>query len=104
MAISEKRYAIELIDSDGNAAKFDNLDCMIRFAKERGVKNAGSVYLMDNSGKGWIRADEAYLVKSEQIHGPMGSGVVSFSALSAAEELAARYSARVRRFHEFWDR
>lgn len=36
MAISERRYAAELIDQDGNIYKFDDIACMLRFAHARG--------------------------------------------------------------------
>ena len=38
MAISEKRYAAELIDSEGQAFKFDDIGCMVNFTKS--PKNA----------------------------------------------------------------
>jgi hypothetical protein len=44
MAISEKRYAADLTDMDGNVIKFDNIDCMVPYAAAHGLKDKAAAY------------------------------------------------------------
>jgi copper chaperone NosL len=103
MAISEKRYAAEMADVDGNVIKFDNLDCMLRYVSGRGLKDkAAAWFVMDSDGKQWLDARQAFLVKAASIPGPMGSGVLATKDSAAAEDLARRFSGRVLRFEDLW--
>jgi nitrous oxide reductase accessory protein NosL len=73
MAISEQRYAAEMADLDGNVMKFDNIDCMIRYAAAHGMKDkAGAWFVMDSDGREWLDARQAFLVKSASIPGSYG--------------------------------
>src|SRR5438045_3356686 len=70
MAISEKRYAAEMADVDGNVIKFDNIDCMLRYVSVRGLKDkAAAWFVMDSDGKQWLDARQAFLVKAASIPG-----------------------------------
>lgn len=103
MAISEARYAAEMTDMDGNMIQFDNIDCMVRYAAARGLKDkAAAWFVMDSDGREWLDARQAFLVKSASIPGPMGSGVLAIKDSAAAEDLARRFAGRVRRFEDLW--
>jgi copper chaperone NosL len=104
MAISEKRYAVEWADMEGNVIKFDNVDCMVRYVSGHGLRNkAAAWFVMDSDGKEWLDARQAFLVKSDSIHGPMGSGVLAVKDQAAANGLAGRFSGQVLRFDDLWD-
>src|SRR6266511_4869365 len=61
MAISEKQYAAELIDGEGQASKFDDIGCMLNFVKRGSVSvTAASFFVMDFDQRQWIKADSAY--------------------------------------------
>jgi copper chaperone NosL len=101
MAISEKQYAAEMADMDGNLMKFDNIDCMVRYAVSHGLKDkVAAWFVMDSDGREWLDANQAFLVKSTSIPGPMGSGVLAVKDSAAAEDLAHRFSGRVLRFED----
>jgi copper chaperone NosL len=103
MAISEKRYAAEMGDVDGNVIKFDNIDCMLRYVSGHGLKDkAAAWFLMDSEGKEWLDSRQAFLVRAASIPGPMGSGVLATKDSAAAEDLARRFSGRVLRFGDLW--
>ena len=103
MAISEKRYAAEMADLDGNVIKFDNIDCMIRYASGHGQKNkAAAWFVMDSDGREWLDARQVLLVKSPSIPGPMASGVLAVKDRTAADGLAKRFSGQVLRFDDLW--
>lgn len=105
MAISEKRYAAEMADMDGNVIKFDNIDCMIRYASGHGLKDkAAAWFVMDSDGIEWLDARQVFLVKSASIPGPMGSGVLAVKDRTAADNLSKRYSGQVLGFDDLWSR
>ena len=104
MAISETRYAAELVDAESNVIKFDNIDCMVRYASAHDLKNkAAAWFVMDSEGKQWLDARQALLVKSASIPGPMGSGILAGKDNAAAEELARRFSGEILRFDRLWE-
>ncbi len=37
MAISQNRYAAELVDRDGNVWKFDDIGCMVRYTRDHSL-------------------------------------------------------------------
>jgi copper chaperone NosL len=60
MAISQKKYAAEFIDQDGRDVKFDDIGCMLRFVKERGLKDRVEAwFVMDYRAQHWLRAESA---------------------------------------------
>lgn len=103
MAISEKRYAAELLEPDGAAVKFDNIDCMIRYASARGLKDrAAAWYVMDSEGREWLDARRALLVRSASLPGPMGGGTLAVKDPAKAQQLAQRFSGTVVHFDALW--
>jgi len=103
MAISERRYAAEISDGEGNVIKFDNIDCMVRYAAVHGLKDkAAAWFVMNSDGREWLDAHQAFLVKSPSIPGPMGSGILAVGNPGAADDLAHRFSADVLRFEDLW--
>ena len=103
MAISERRYAAEMTGMDGNVFKFDNIDCMVRYAVAHSLKDKASAwFVMDSDGREWLDARQAFLVKSASIPGPMGSGVLAVKDSAVAGDLARRFSGRVLRFEDLW--
>jgi copper chaperone NosL len=88
MAISEKRYAAELLDHEGEAVKFDDLGCLSNYVKER-QPNVAAWYAVDYETRAWLRADQALFVKSPSYHTPMGGGIVAFQDKAQAEKAMA---------------
>ncbi|HLG16245.1 MAG TPA: nitrous oxide reductase accessory protein NosL [Blastocatellia bacterium] len=92
MAISEKRYAAEVIDNDGQAFKFDDITCMTSYANFDGRREKLAAYfVIDFNAPEWIKAEEAHYVKSLQFRTPMSGGIVAFKDQTEAEEAAARF-------------
>jgi copper chaperone NosL len=99
MAISEKRYAAEFIDIDGQPFKFDDIGCMVNFMKSKGNKQGIRAYfVMDFNDRNWLKADTAYYVRSSELKTPMGGGVVAFKDEAGAAEAAQKYRGTVLRF------
>jgi copper chaperone NosL len=104
MAISEKRYAAELIDTEGQAVKFDDIGCMINFIKSKNNSKFVAQFVMDFDERQWIRAEDAYYIRSAELNSPMNGGVVAFKTQSQAEEAAARFHGQPLRFNDIFNR
>ena len=101
MSISERRYAAELIDNDGQAFKFDDIGCMANFMKQK--KNDGAmrgIFVMDFERRDWLRAADSFYVRSSALKTPMNGGVVAFKNESDAQAAAAKYQGTMLRFAE----
>ena len=101
MAISEKRYAAQLLDSEGRAYKFDDIGCMGNFVNrnERDLR-ATAYFVMDFDERIWIKAEEAYYVRSSELTTPMNGGIVAFQTQAKAQQAAEKYHGTVQRFNE----
>lgn len=103
MAISEKRYAAELVDTHGNVFKFDDIGCMIHFAGQRGwIGNPPARFVHDYDSPAWLKADRATFVRSPEIPSPMASGLIAIGDTAKAERYAARFHGRVCSLAELW--
>lgn len=103
MAISEKRYAAEAIDNDGNAYKFDNAFCMTRFVADRKLRDKiGAWYIASYETRSWVDARKAAYAKSAEIPSPMASGLAAFSTKTSAMEFAAAHRGKVIAFEDLW--
>jgi len=103
MAISEKRYAAEAVDNDGNVFKFDNAACMVRFVLDRKWRSRiGAYYIADYETRAWIDARKAAYIKSAETPSPMASGLAAFGAATNAAEFAAARHGKVIAFEDLW--
>jgi copper chaperone NosL len=101
MSISEKRYAAELIDRDGEVSKFDDIGCMANFRKQKNDEGAiRATFVMDFERREWLRAEDAFYVRSSEFKTPMSGGVVAFKDEANAQAAAAKYHGTMLRFAE----
>ena len=101
MAISEKQYAAEFVDRDGQAFKFDDIGCMIEHLKTR--KNRADIaayFVADFESRSWLKAEDAALVRSKELKTPMGFGIVAFKDREKADHAAGVYHGTVALFAE----
>ena len=101
MSISEKRYAAELIDDEGQAFKFDDIGCMANFIKQK--RNSAPIqatFVMDFDRREWLKAENAFYVRSAELKTPMNGGIVAFNDQSSAEAANAKYHGTMLRFAE----
>lgn len=103
MAISEKRYAAEMIDADGNVFKFDDIGCMIHFAGRRGwIQHPPTRFVHDYDSAAWLEADRATFVRSPEIPSPMASGLIAVPDLATAQRYAGRFHGSLHKLSEVW--
>jgi len=103
MAISEKRYAAEFIDKQGEAYKFDDLGCMKQFlqTKELG-QDGGNLFAIEYESRQWLPAQLASFVRSNQFKTPMSGGIVAIREKTRAEQLAQEIQGTVMTFAELF--
>jgi copper chaperone NosL len=104
MAISEKRYAAELIDSEGQAFKFDDIGCMVNFSKnQKNTAKIAAYFVMDFDERQWTKADDAYYVRSSELTTPMNGGIIAFKNQSKAQEAIGKYRGKLLRFKDIFN-
>ncbi|HEX9423967.1 MAG TPA: nitrous oxide reductase accessory protein NosL [Pyrinomonadaceae bacterium] len=104
MAISEKQYAAELIDSEGQTFKFDDIGCMANFIKSK--KNAAKTiasFVMDFNERQWIKAEDAHYVRSSELSTPMNGGLIAFKTEAKAQEAGGKFHGKLLRFKDIFN-
>jgi len=104
MAISEKQYAAELVDSEGQAFKFDDIGCMSNFIKSRkDVAQMAASFVMDFNERQWIRAEDAYYVRAPELSTPMNGGIIAFKTEPKAAEAVSKFHGKMLRFNDIFN-
>ncbi len=103
MAISQKRYAAELVDARRNVFKFDDIGCMIHFAERRGwIDHPPARFVHDYDSPAWLEAGRASFVLSHEIPTPMASGLIAVRDPAQAQRYAARIHGQLRSLADVW--
>ena len=80
MTITDPKFGAELVTQKGKIYKFDDVDCMISFLKEDVNKiKIKDKYIVDYcANHSLVHINNAYLLKSDQIHAPMNGNIIAF--------------------------
>ncbi len=100
MAISDKRFAGEILVEVGVARKFDDLGCLLKDMRDRAARDEPPAFAVDFEKREWVNMKKAYYVRSGRISTPMGSGLIAFKNRSDAEQAAAKYGGQVLNYGE----
>jgi len=96
MAVSDHRFASEILIDDGSALKFDDLSCQKEYRDARGDGKTRAIFVKDYDSKEWIPFDKAVIVQTG-MHTPMGSGLVAVKSSERAEQIENQYPPRTSR-------
>ena len=94
MAISQQQYAAEVLDTDGNAYKFDDIGCMLSYLKQHTLPQR-RLYVMDYVNRQWLQAERAVFVRSDAIRSPMDGRLAAFRDQSAAQQFLRNSSGQM---------
>ncbi len=83
MAISDEKFASEIVSDEGEAFKFDDLGCMLKFRTKRNDVKIAGIFLKDYESKEWIPYERAAIIESD-VDTPMGSGKIAFASSEKA--------------------
>lgn len=94
MTISHINFASELLTQKGRVYKFDDLACMINYAKENALPQGTAYYVCDFlPPHQLIKADSMFYISGEKLESPMGGNIAAFSRPDSAEVYMNRFSA-----------
>jgi copper chaperone NosL len=81
MMIMDNRYGGEIMSKTGKPYKFDDVGCAVSFVSKKYIdqEKIDQTYLVDYFSGTLILADQAYILKSEQLKTPMGSNLAAFA-------------------------
>lgn len=104
MTIANGKFGAELITKKGRYYKFDDLACMVQFAKSNTVVPYQSFfvsdYLKDNT---LIPAETAFFIKSDKINSPMRGNMAAFSAATQQSEYGKKFEAQTLNWSEVYN-
>jgi copper chaperone NosL len=79
MAVSDARFAAQLVSPSEEPHVFDDIGCLATFLKSGGAPARGQVaYVADHRTKAWVRASAAVYAKKPGLESPMGSGLIAY--------------------------
>ena len=90
MAISQPSFASEILTAEGDAFKFDDLQCLSMFRKKRGDVTPAAIFVKDIDSKEWMPYAQSVIVQTG-MDTPMGSGMVATRTQERAKELVEQY-------------
>ena len=78
MAVSDARFAAQLVSPSEEPRFFDDVGCLATFLKSGGAPAKGQIaYVADHRTKAWVRASAAVYTKTSGLATPMSSGLVA---------------------------
>ncbi len=89
MAISDQRFAAEIIDTEGGASKFDDIACMLNFMVGHQELKTKALFVKDFETRQWIPYAKAVLLDTD-VRTPMGSGKIAFADAGRARDFQTR--------------
>ena len=81
MSIADQHFGAEIITKKGKVYKFDDMHCILAFMKSNTISNKDikETWLINFSEPhNFIPAEKAFLLKSNELHSPMGGNVACF--------------------------
>lgn len=94
MIVSDERFAaaviVETARGRHEAHAFDDIGCMMDYAAPDHDRIVAH-YVHDVEAPGWIDAETAWFLRSDQLHTPMAFGLASTGSRADAEALRERY-------------
>jgi copper chaperone NosL len=94
MSIADNRFGAEIITKKGKVFKFDDMHCLLAFRKANTINNNDikTAYLINfDEPHNFIEAPKAFLLKSNELHSPMGGNIASFSNENKLREAAQKF-------------
>ena len=95
MVVSEELFASALVKTNGETEKFDDLGCMIRFRSRLNPNEVKRAWVHDYESGGWLRLEEAQIVRAQDLLTPMGYSLAAFKNLSSAQTWAGEHPGEI---------
>jgi copper chaperone NosL len=99
MIVNDDRFAAAAVAPGGEARKFDDVICLVRYLEEN-PGGGHAVWVRGYRSGAWHRAGEAYFAYGPKLQTPMGSGLAAVPTKDEADRLAAEWGGKVLRFDD----
>lgn len=90
MTISDPKFAAELVTKKGKVFMFDDVHCLTAHLASHSIPESeiGTIVVTNYQNPNeWVKAQEAYFVKSEDLHSPMGGNSAAVAGEASAKTL-----------------
>jgi len=95
MAVSDLKFAAELVTTAGHVDYFDDIGCLIGFLRKNPPPSGSAAYVADfNSGE-WIEQTQAYYLRAKSLPTPMSYGLAAFVSEIEAQNAAQRWPGKM---------
>ena len=98
MMVSDARFGAEIVTAKGKVYKFDDAHCLLSFLKEgkEPQQMNGEIYFVCFSGDHpMIASANAMLLKSDQLHSPMGGNIAAFKNKDSLDKVQITFPGEV---------
>lgn len=100
MTIADKKYGTELITQKGRVYKFDDIKCMVGYARENQLSDSRFFVPDFHSPNALIPVESAFFIKGGTIESPMAGNIAAFSQKAKAEQAAKTMEAKIINWNE----
>lgn len=94
MSIADQRFGAEIITKKGKAYKFDDMHCLREFREANTINDNDikETYLINfEEPHNFISAEKALLLKSNELHSPMGGNIANFDDEKKLQEARNKF-------------
>lgn len=104
MSVSDPKFAAELVTDKGKVYTFDSIECLAAYVVTEGEKAGGTPWVSDYDRPGtWLKADEAFFVRSPLLRSPMALNVAAFKTRAEFEKAKGEYKGAEMRWSDVMD-
>jgi len=86
MAVSQTRFASQLVAPGELPRFFDDLDCLAGFLRAGKAPKGAVAWVADHRTKAWVRADRAVYTRVPGLETPMGSHVIAHADAASRDQ------------------
>ncbi len=99
MLISDQQFAAALTLQNGEIRKYDDIGCLLKdYAAHK--TQVHRLWVRRYDGDEWLDARQAWFVRSERLHSPMGFNLAAVGSEEDAKRLANSVKGKVLRFDD----
>jgi copper chaperone NosL len=91
MAVSDARFAAQLVAAGEEPRFFDDVGCLATFLKAGRAPASATAFVADHQTRAWVRADAAVYTRVPTLATPMGSHVIAHADTASRDADAAAH-------------
>ncbi len=100
MKIVEAKFGAQSVTDKGKVQMYDSAECLIKDVLNHPDKQYAFLKVTDYISNGWIDAEEAYFLISENLPSPMGANLSSYKTKEEADNMQKEKEGNVLNWNE----